>query len=188
MAGDDLDYGFTHDTDDGWRVSMSVQVRAGVPSIVAVRIEQAVPSGEQIDAAPAGGLTAERFRTLPFGQIAAEAKAKHGLAIEDRAVTMWHESINAALDDEPAPSGRQGHTDRFYAAIAAAFVLALWRGKQAPTREVAMWTDATERSASNWLRLARRLGYLSPAPPGKAGGQLSPEAKALLGITIELPA
>lgn len=86
-----------------------------------------------------------------------------------------------------ARPGRAGRPDVFYAAHAERYVAAL---EVAPDRPIKHLIQAaknegrweTEGQWRAWLNRARMRDLLTDAPPGKAGGELTPRATALLAI------
>jgi hypothetical protein len=92
----------------------------------------------------------------------------------------------------PRKPGRHGRGDAFYAALAARYVALHRRGVREPvkalTRELAAeqpdefaWAPGVE-SVRQLLNEARKRGFLTPPPPGRAGGELTPKAYQVLGV------
>src|SRR5439155_8054666 len=86
--------------------------------------------------------------------------------------------------------GRAGRSDEFYAVWAAAYVNALANGSRNPIVDLAAAppiesggrrgpeSSATVRAI---VSRARQRGILGPAPSGRAGGDLTPKARRILG-------
>jgi hypothetical protein len=54
------------------------------------------------------------------------------------------------------------------------------KGRRAPTEAVRDHFNVPTSTAGRWVKRARRDGFLPPASPGRAGGQLTPKAKKVL--------
>jgi hypothetical protein len=76
-------------------------------------------------------------------------------------------------------TGRVGRNDKFYAEIAARYVEEVATGN-APLKRLAEREHFDESTVRAFLNKARRRGLLTAAPPGRAGGRLTPKALALL--------
>ncbi len=82
--------------------------------------------------------------------------------------------------------GSSGRDDRFYALVAAAYVAAIERGSRKPVVAAAdtlskAWEGTYEPTyVRDLLHVARGRELLTRPPKGRAGGQLTEKARALL--------
>jgi hypothetical protein len=91
-------------------------------------------------------------------------------------------------EEEPTPRrpGRAGRPDLFYAEKAARYVEALRDHPRDVIRHLVAEDAAAghpendEERWRGWLKIARQRVLLTPAPPGRAGGQLTPHCRRLL--------
>lgn len=138
------------------------------------------PTGPALErpAVPAGGLTARAakagIRTGEAIDRVREAARHHG----------FHEFSPEALA-EPRRPGRRGHSDRFYAELAAAYVAIVEQGSRAVIRDLTkqlaeQGMHYTPEAVRDLIHDARDRGVLTRSLRGRAGGQLTDEARALL--------
>jgi hypothetical protein len=123
---------------------------------------------------PPEGLTAEVIRGIRFEDVRAEARA--WLQI----LPTLMPGLDASEFDDMKRPGRRGQKDLFYARWALRYVGEL-RNTPNPLPKLA--SEPPFRTASairGFLHEARRRGLLTAAPPGRAGGDLTDKAKALL--------
>lgn len=151
-------------------------------------------------AAPPGGLTSRGLRTFSLVQAHQEARQ---LANIGGGKMTWKRREDAPRgsgiaggdwDDlgyepeavrEPRRPGRRGREDWYYADFAARYVQADKRGSSRPVADVAeemsrngeTYTAAYVRDV---IHQARRRGFLTDAPAGRAGGTLTDKAHAAL--------
>jgi hypothetical protein len=79
--------------------------------------------------------------------------------------------------------GRKGHGLAFFAQLAADYARRLRSGDPRPVAAIATARQANRQTVASWLFRARRAGLLTPALlQGQRGGELTPKAKALLGV------
>jgi hypothetical protein len=133
---------------------------------------------------PADGLTARTVRNgLSFMLALDGARFRGQFDLRQSGVPrregsfFTDEALNA-----PQRVGRRGRPDRHYAALAKAYVDAVESGAAAPVDAVARrvgknWSHDRVRDA---LHRARQRGLLTKPPRGRAGGQLTDKALALL--------
>jgi hypothetical protein len=136
-------------------------------------------------------LTATLMRKVPVGEIQDAARIvikrdndawlslmdEHDIEPSEMMFDM--QRISASFRKRP---GRKGREDFEYAEIAALYVSKMGSGI-----EVAQVADELGFSTSavrNFLWEARRRVLLTPAPPGRAGGSLTPKARALLAERV----
>lgn len=141
---------------------------------------------------PVGGLTARTLRRLKLGQALEAAyaqlenmidrKGERGLANPERVT----EAFTKAAVSRPRLPGRTGRDDTYYVAVAAAYVSAIGHGSRQPV------VDAAKELSITWggdyeptyvrdlLHVARQRELLTRPPKGRAGGQLTDKARAIL--------
>ena len=112
-------------------------------------------------------VTARLLRDLSLGAIAADLRQRVAANQPRFAPTI-----------ERRPGRRQ--PDEFYAEVAAAYVAALDGGSRSPVRDLASVRGYSTSMVNNWIYEARQRGLLTEAPPGRAGGELTEQARALL--------
>ena len=102
----------------------------------------------------------------------------------------WRGFEIAALE-APRRPGRKGHDDRFLAQVASVYVGALAAGSRRPIADAAERLREVGQHYSNarvrdLVFMARERGFLTGPPgPGRAGGELTPKAKAILAEAKE---
>lgn len=70
------------------------------------------------------------------------------------------------------------------AEVALTYVEALADGRNTVDAIVERFT-VSESTARRWVSMARDEGWLTPTEPGRAGGELTPEARQKLGLPEE---
>ncbi len=65
------------------------------------------------------------------------------------------------------------------------YVAALLQGRRSPARLIAGYRGISERTAQGRIAKAREMGMLTAAEHGRAGGELTPAARRLLGMPAE---
>lgn len=127
---------------------------------------------------PEGGLTARTLHSVPLGELVLAVRTDLATKREESGRDDEHEERWwAAFDARPRP-GRRGRGDPDYAGLAAAYVRALTTTN--PIRVLAKEAGMSPTQARGLVYEARRRGLLTPAPSGKAGGQLTDKALGLL--------
>ncbi len=169
----------TIELSDGWIASYTIDSEDGRPVVSELRIHR--KDGDQI---PTGGLTTRTLRTVEIHKHIAEA----------RDVLRWHYELGgkraleimkrfgfteAAIKGRPLAKNAKAR-DYYYVKLALTYVNALESGSQTPTVEVAKKFRLDSTRATELIHKARKRGLLTPSPKGKAGGQLTDEAFALL--------
>jgi hypothetical protein len=183
----------------GWMVWFVIRRRRGVSEMIELHVEPATSAlhsgmreGEQLtDPELEGGVTTTALRSLAVGALSAAAAAEAGDAWipaidgpDEGAWRGWADGFVAT----PRP-GRAGRDPVEYARLAARYV-ALVNDPTVRKPLVALAAEAAKRheyqSVSRLrglLNEARHRGLLTAAPPGRAGGSLTPEAIKLLKET-----
>ena len=155
---------------------------------------------------PAGGLTARLHRRVKLGAhlvegvkvmawVAEEAdrrrQAAHGTRRRVGPAPFdadgWLGRLGFAAPPERRPirrsgksPGRPGRPPAAVARVARDYADAVNRKSRRPVADVAARRQLKSHTVRDMVRRARVLGLLSPAVPGRAGGQLTPRGRALL--------
>jgi hypothetical protein len=124
--------------------------------------------------APAPGLATEVLRSIRVGDLYRAVLTE----LRDRRFDLhWDTSVDAEFDRNPRP-GRRGRDDAFYAEWAARYVSML--NHPSPVAELARQHNYSESQIRNFLHEARKRELLTAAPRGRADGQLTDKATAIL--------
>ena len=163
----------------GWQFGIEVARTAGVAVLTRLAVE---PDGDEPVA-----ITTRLLASIPTRLIVRSL----GLAVAALHQQLDAAGIHASPDlarhlsewtDEfvssPRP-GRRGRGDLFYAELAAEYV-ARAETTSNPVEELAGERNLTASQIRNLLYEARQRGLLSKGVQGRAGGQLSDEAKEIL--------
>jgi hypothetical protein len=120
---------------------------------------------------PESGITTRMLRQLRTGDLIASL----------RAAARQHEQIFGDAPDLSVTTrvGRRGRDDLYYARWAAAYVGALARSGR-PVEDLAARHNLSASQIRNLMYACRRRGMLTASPRGRAGGELTPRAVALL--------
>jgi hypothetical protein len=141
----------------------------------------ATDSGLQIDrliiepwgnVVPAGGITTRMLRQIRTGAIIASYRSAAralSFVLPDTAPDL---SVSERV-------GRRGRDDRFYARWAAEYADAFTRSGH-PVAELATRHHLSPSQVRNLVHACRKKEMLTPAPPGRAGGELTARAIELL--------
>lgn len=148
--------------------------------------------GVRLTLADAGGFEALEVRRIGKGAPGARDLARLGLGAVNKALglvlsdpaTVARLGDRWGAQDLPHP-GSRGRDDLFYARLAQAYVEALAEAPRAPLRRMldeaaAAGEHETADGLRGRLRRARERGFLTAAPVGQAGGELTPKATAIL--------
>ncbi|HWT78643.1 MAG TPA: hypothetical protein VN648_07550 [Candidatus Methylomirabilis sp.] len=160
-----------HPSDRRWAITATFQVSLDEFPLVAVALSPATLWP------PRGGLTAEVWRGVrindlhSMAQQAARLPLGVGLGLK----------IEVDRRGRVRRPGRRGRDDLFYAGWAAKYLDSVATGP-APLARLADKEHLNESTIRGILQEARRRGLLTEPPPGRAGGQLTDKALALLGI------
>jgi hypothetical protein len=132
-------------------------------------------------AAPA--ITSRFLHKLPLGEIERVAKGGFMRVMSAlKSTPELGERWGEAFKDVPRP-GRAGRSDRDYAELAARYVATIDDKSPAPVADLAREMSLDEMTVRHLLTAARKRGLLTPAPPGRAGGELTDKAIQLLAVT-----
>jgi hypothetical protein len=159
----------------GFRVGMWIDLRAGIAVVVGVEIDH--PNGEPI--------TTATLRELALQNEVSRFLREHREFFEsadEESQYRWSRNpmTCAALRDVEDRPGRRGHPDTYHAELAYDYLKIVRSGSRKPVEQLAErrgWTTARVRDG---LNIARDRELLTPAPAGKAGGQLTPAGWDLL--------
>lgn len=126
---------------------------------------------EPSDGMPEPGITTRMLRQLRTGDLIAAL----------RAAARQNEQIFGDAPDLSVTTrvGRRGRDDLYYARWAVAYVEALARSAR-PIEDLAARHNLSASQIRNLTHACRRRGMLTASPPGRAGGELTPRAIALL--------
>jgi hypothetical protein len=124
-------------------------------------------------------------RSIPIGDLVRVARAAVLKFTEDTAEGFTGEAaeqlaghIRALRGDTRRP-GRRGHDDRYYAQLAMAYEA--WQTTPEKLEVRARQVHLTVSGLRAALHTARTKGFLTKAPPGRAGGMATDRAKELAG-------
>jgi hypothetical protein len=124
------------------------------------------------DTAPPGGITTRMLRQIRTGAIIASYRSAAralSFVLPDTAPDL---SVSERV-------GRRGRDDRFYARWAAEYADAFTRSGH-PVAELATRHHLSPSQVRNLVHACRKKEMLTPAPPGRAGGELTARAIELL--------
>ncbi len=146
---------------------------------------------------PEGGIPGKALRALrlkdpmqQYPEILANLQRRHGADAAKRLLDEFALSRRSHL--VPRRPGRKGRSDEFYAVWAVAYVGRLKAGSRRPVKDLAMTPPihirghvsdakkASEDTVRDIIHEARARGFLTAAPEGKAGGELTPRAERVL--------
>lgn len=138
--------------------------------------------------APEGGLTSRALRRVHLGRALelAYEQLERWLDRDQRSGRPMPSKFTREAVSAPRRPGSKGRDDRFYVAVASLYVEALERGSRRPVVDAAQELSAKRRGVfepayvRDVLHVARQRGLLSRPPKGRAGGQLTDKARALL--------
>jgi hypothetical protein len=148
----------------GWRILPEVAVTDRGLLLRRLVIEPANGMPEQ-------GITTRMLRQLRTGDLIAALRA---------AARQSGQIFGDAPDlSVPTRVGRRGRDEVYYARWAAAYVEALARSAR-PVDDLASRHNLSASQIRNLMHACRRRGMLTASPPGRAGGDLTPRAIALL--------
>lgn len=196
------------DLDSGWRAAFRMRVQGGAPVVAEVRVFPA-PQERRINGhnlvageweaevggarapAPAGGLSARVLRRVALQDALrltmekiAEIREHVGEEEADQFLAGWGvdklagwglDKLATEASRRPGPAGR---SDRFYAEVANAYVQIA--AQPHPVETLAGSMGRPTSHVRQLLNTARERGLLSAAPRGRAGGELTEKALAVL--------
>jgi hypothetical protein len=183
-------------TTDWWRLADAPQVRddrgtgwfvhddhPGVRARVTFLLDGTLVGFELV--AEGVGITTRLVRAVPVGELVraarsvllawAEQGAKH---FRPPAADMAAADAKALRGETKRP-GRAGHPEQWYAALAVAYEA--WQTTRKPLELLAGEQGLSVGGLRAALHTARRKGFLTEAPPGRAGGMATDKATELVG-------
>jgi hypothetical protein len=146
---------------------------------------------------PTGVVTTRLLRSVPLGRLASVAltelrrRANRSTATQrwggdsagqEHAVVRSLALLATPIGGHKRP-GRRGHPDDYYARLALEYEE--WQRSGDRLSVMAARRFLSEPALRASLGTARRKGFLTPAPPGRAGGSATEKAKRILGVSTE---
>lgn len=126
-------------------------------------------------------ISSSDVRELPLGSMLAEARR---LATKNAAADMPR--LQARLDTVLASNnGVFGSSDTALATLALEYVTLIESGDRSPSKSLAARFGGSPGTWTNRVAQARRRGFLTKVDRGEAGGALTAEARAVLGLEHE---
>jgi hypothetical protein len=123
-------------------------------------------------------------RAVPIGELVRVARATVAEFAEAGAVGFKTPRLAGQMADharklrgDTKRPGRRGHPDRYYAELAVAYEA--WQATGDTLKVFADRVHLTSSGLRAALHTARQKGFLTKAPPGKAGGMATEKAKEL---------
>lgn len=183
---------------DEWLVQYVIEVQDGASVITGARVTPIADKSRswppKPGTAPSGGLTARTLRAIRTGPELIYNKTQPGLDLEavrrdfaersKQAGSKLRIRSNRELIPPPMPlprrPGSSGRPEVFYVDIAARYVKAVDDGSRRPVADVAKQLGYSHQYVRDLLNGARERGLLTRPPRGRAGGQLTDEARRLL--------
>jgi hypothetical protein len=143
---------------------------------------QVVVHPTESDLLPPNGINYEALRAVQLGTIQVELSEILTAEVEGGWVPA---EIVERFRSTPRP-GNQGRDDLEYAAIAAMYVRMLGASRT-PLRALVdeLGPGYTAAAVRAMVNRARKRGLLTSAPPGRAGGELTEKARALLAAATQ---
>ncbi len=139
--------------------------------------------------APPGGLSTETLRAVKLGEHRHQAERELA-RFAGRIRRRWPDYDPFGPDgvlgrhgitrEAVTPSGRRTRDERFYAGIAALYAEQVAAGSRRPVKAVAEAIGADPGYTRNLVEDCRKLGLLTAAKHGRAGGKLTAKARRLL--------
>jgi hypothetical protein len=179
--------------DGSWIAAYRVVPQEGRPVVAEVRVfpDENAPR-------PQGRWSAERLgdqAPVPVGGVPArvlrQLRVREHLSLYDEIVQRYHpsQSFRVSLLEHGftrvmKEAGHRRRSDLFYAEIASAYVRLT--ADRAPIRRLREELERegglyfAEATVRDFVNRARRRGLLTPSPPGRPGGELTPKAQVLL--------
>jgi hypothetical protein len=127
-----------------------------------------------------GGLLARQVRAVRPGRAIKESRRWAALERENPIAHALGFRFSDSVLNAPRHVGRRGRSDRFYVEVCVAYIDAVQAGEPAPVQAAADRLGFKHAHVRDALHRARRRGLLTPPPPGRAGGQLTDKARAVL--------
>jgi hypothetical protein len=152
---------------EDWQIALFFVQQQGTPVIAELRIRSTAES------VPTGGLTTRELREIRLDAVARSLRRRPLGSLLNPGI-----DIEAERNNDPRP-GRRGRPDQHYAAWAAQYHEHALRSSR-PVATLAEETGVSTARVRDHIRQARNRGLLSPAPPGRSGGELTDYALQLL--------
>lgn len=187
-------------TPSGWRVTARVQAIGGRPIVTELHVESRVPGAvpEVESRRPSGrrqavGIDSEVLREIHMGELyrAAARWLAEQLSEESNPFALIVQASGFDFANAPAKARRPGRPgpppadDEEILRYARAYAEAFQRGDRAPMAAVVAIVPLNSRNPDAYAKKAihqarHERGLLTSYGQGKAGGELTPKAKALL--------
>ncbi|GAA2143165.1 hypothetical protein GCM10009727_41940 [Actinomadura napierensis] len=133
----------------------------------------------------AQGITSTVLRSIPLNKLTQKMRKTSQYERDDivpgtgEPVDVVAGRISAIAEQDPTP-GRKGRPEEFFALVAALYIWNVDNRFSNPVQQIAQSCGSTWRAAANWVRLARRRGFLTEGRERCPGGELTPEALRVL--------
>ena len=134
---------------------------------------------EPVATTPPGGVNTTVWRSLRLGELLDGARRSYFVLMETFAEEFSIEIDAGSWEGRPGPDG---HPDEMYAQLALVYLVRVLAGSRHPVQDVAESMRCSPATANTRVAEARRRQLLTPPTTGRAGGALTPRAKALLQI------
>jgi len=169
---------FTTETDDGYEISVTLQVNAdGVLVCSGLDIQY-----KNKKLSPDRPINSRYFQLLGLGEILQSARQKY-LELAGIINESYLDMDSAReTQDWPYP-GATGHTDEKYAYLAYMYVRFIELAKPNPIDELAQHMNCDRETAASRITEVRKRGLLTRPKQGVLGGRLTSKAEKLLDIT-----
>lgn len=136
---------------------------------------------EDLEAADAQGITKQLLRHLPLSEVVAEAQTQWEIAasaLEQLGLVEggWADAIRGATSKPK----RHKRPDSLYAHAAARYAALVRAGHRRPVQQMARESEFTVPAITEWIKESRARGFLTATTPGRAGGELTEKAIAVL--------
>jgi len=158
----------------GWHVRGVYVEHQGSPLLKELHI---VPSIESDP--PESGITARMLRDIHLEPLLEKLRDEIRAAITKN---QFPQSVFGAVDQQPLQrrGGRRGKDDLFYAQLACRYADLVLTGSERPVADLATEMPYSYGFIRDSLNKARRGGFLTPARAGRAEGEATAMARALV--------
>lgn len=123
-----------------------------------------------------GGIPATLLRRIDLAEAVSHLHTVYGRSSELR------QAVDAIADSLAAAARRNMVDDFYLATLSAAYVALVQLGSPSVTEALANMTGKASETVRIHLKRARSAGLLTAGAKGRAGGQLTDKAKAILGL------
>jgi hypothetical protein len=173
----------------GWDVWIFLDSEDGRPIVWEIRVAPS-RTGKPYREAPDGGITSQHRTLLNIDELrlrAFQVVADNFAQVSDRPhwrrdVAVWQtiEAAESALGDPQSP-GRRPRTPTLYARVAASYLRQASRNRRVYEAMHEMdYPFYHQDTLRDLVKECRKQGYLTAAPKGRAGGQLTDKALRVL--------